>query len=158
MLVIADTGPLRYLIVIGEHNILPVLFGHVWVPGAVIAELSTSSTPEDVRAFVASNPAWLQIGEPDKGQLASISLMLDSGERAALALALEMNADLVLLDDAAGRREAVSLGLRITGTIGVLRLAAERRLINVSGVLTKLRASGFYIGESVIQAAFREWL
>jgi predicted nucleic acid-binding protein len=64
----------------------------------------------------------------------------------------------VLLDDAAGRREAVSLGFRITGTIGVLRLAAERRLIDVPTVLARLRSSGFYIHDDVIRAAFENWL
>lgn len=69
-----------------------------------------------------------------------------------------MKADLVLLDDAAGRRETVSLGLRMTGTIGVLRLAAERGMVDVPEMVQRLRASGFCIQESVIRAAFGQWL
>jgi predicted nucleic acid-binding protein len=53
----------------------------------------------------------------------------------------ELNAELVLLDDAAGRREALALRMRITGTVGVLRLAAERGLIDVPGVVSQLRES-----------------
>jgi predicted nucleic acid-binding protein len=51
-----------------------------------------------------------------------------------------------------------SLGIRITGTIGVLRVAAERGLIDVPAVLARLRTSGFYIHDKVIQAAFAPWL
>jgi hypothetical protein len=66
--------------------------------------------------------------------LAAITSDLDPGERAALALARELNADPVLLDDAAGRREALALRMRITGTVGVLRLAAESGLIDRPGL------------------------
>jgi predicted nucleic acid-binding protein len=158
MLVVADTSPLRYLIAIGEEGVLPTIFGEVWVPGAVVAELTTSSTPESVRHLMENRPRWLSVRDPQEAAVAGVNPDLDPGERAALALALELRADLVLLDDAAGRREAASLGLRMTGTVGVLRLAAERRLIDVRPVLARLRASGFYIHESVIHAAFENWL
>ncbi|MBC8164922.1 MAG: DUF3368 domain-containing protein, partial [Bryobacteraceae bacterium] len=76
---------------------------------------------------------------------------LDRGEREALAVAIELKADLVLIDDAAGRREAKRLRIRITGTVGVLRLAAERGLIDVPEALLRLRLSGFYIDENVLR-------
>lgn len=91
-------------------------------------------------------------------QIAQIAPGLDEGERAALALVWELHADLVLLDDAAGRKEARALKIHMTGTIGVLRLAAERTLIDVPVVVAKIRQSGFYLDESLLQQAFGEWL
>jgi predicted nucleic acid-binding protein len=83
---------------------------------------------------------------------------LDRGERAALALASDVAADLVLIDDAAGRREAKALGLRIMGSLGILRLAAEQGLVDVPQIVSRLRQEGFYIEESLVTLAFGEWL
>lgn len=101
---------------------------------------------------------WLYLRSPRTDSIDAVSPDLDKGEREAIALAMELKADLVLIDEAAGRRVAKELGMRITGTIGVLRLAAERGMIDVQEVLPKLRLAGFYIDESVIQAAFEPWL
>jgi predicted nucleic acid-binding protein len=158
MIVVAYSSPLRYLIVFGEHRLLPELFGDVWVPSTVLDELSAASTPDSVRQFLHAPPPWLNVRDPGDDSLQDVVAELDRGERAALALARELHADLVLLDDAAARHEATSLGLRITGTIGLLRLAAERGLIDVRATVAKLRTSGFYVTDSLIHAAFREWL
>lgn len=158
MLVVSDSSPLRYLIVIRKPELLPSLFGKVWIPFAVADELSTRSTPEAVRAVIEQRPPWLAIRNPLGATLMEVDSALDSGERAALALARDLNADLVLVDDAAGRREAKSFHLRITGTLGILRLAAERGLIDVPDVVSKLRQSGFYMQETLILAVFGRWL
>jgi predicted nucleic acid-binding protein len=158
MLVVADTTPLRYLAAIGETGLLPRIFGEVLIPPAVWNELTAASTPQIVRIFVEDRPNWLQLRSPRTDSLEVVSSNLDAGERAALALAIEIKADLILIDEAAGRREARELGLRITGTIGILRLAAERGLIDVRNVPVSLRGSGFYIDESVVRAAFEPWL
>ena len=73
-------------------------------------------------------------------------------------MARELGADLVLLDDAAARTQARSLGFRVTGTVGLLRLAAERGLVNAPDTVEQLRQCGFYLSESLIRAAFQEWL
>ena len=158
MIVVADSSPLRYLIVLGQSELLPGMFGETWIPSAVVSELSTTATPSLVRTFLRNPPPWLRVRDPGSAALAAITSDLDPGERAALALARELNADPVLLDDAAGRREALALRMRITGTVGVLRLAAERGLIDVPGVVSQLRESGFYLSESLIRAAFGKWL
>ncbi len=158
MLVVADASPLRYLIAINQQELLVQIFEEVVATSAVIAELTAPSTPEIVRATVRSHPDWLLVRDPASEFLTRISSALDNGERTALAIALELGADLVLIDDAQARREAAILGLRMTGTIGVLRVAAERGLIDVPTVLSKLQTSGFYIRESVIRSAFAEWL
>jgi predicted nucleic acid-binding protein len=158
MVVVADSSPLRYLIVLGQQDLLPELLGETWIPSAVLDELSAPATPAGVRAFLHSLPGWLKVRAPERQTLEGIASELDRGERAALALAREIAADLVLLDDAAARAQAKLLGFRITGTIGLLRLAAERGLIHVPGVVEQLRQSGFYLSESLIRAAFGEWL
>lgn len=158
MLVVADTTPLRYLAAIGEVSLLPCMFGKVVIPPAVWNELTAASTPQTVRLFFEKRPDWLQLRTPLPDSLELVSSDLDAGERAALALAIEIKADLILIDEAAGRREAKELGMRITGTIGVLRLAAERGLIEVHKMLVGLRGSGFYIDESVLRTAFEPWL
>lgn len=61
--------PLRYLIAIGEEEVLPALFGEVWAPGAVITELTTSSTPESVRRLVEDRPPWLHVRNPRQQHL-----------------------------------------------------------------------------------------
>ena len=121
-------------------------------------ELSASAAPDSVRALIEHRPRWLRSQEPDEHVLSTITTDLHRGERAALALALELKADLLLIDDAAGRREALSLGLRVTGTVGVLRVAAERGLVDVPPLVERLRQSGFYIQESVLRAALGQWL
>jgi predicted nucleic acid-binding protein len=158
MVVVADSSPLRYLIVLGEQNLLPELLGEVWIPSAVLEELSAPATPAGVRAFLHSLPGWLKVRDPERQTLEGIAIELDRGERSALALAREIGADLVLLDDAAARTQARSLGFRITGTIGFLRLAAERGLIHVPAIVEQLRQSGFCLSESLIHTAFGEWL
>jgi len=98
------------------------------------------------------------VRDPGPQSLEGIDEQLDRGERAAPALAREVGADLVLPDDAAARTKARSLGFRITATVGILRLAAERGLIHVPAIVEQLRQSGIYWSESVIHAAFDEWL
>ena len=78
--------------------------------------------------------------------------MLGAGELEALALAEELHADLVLIDEDKGRQIARSLGLRVTGTLGVLDIAAERRLIDLPIALTQLQATDFYVSQGLIDA------
>lgn len=158
MIVVADSSPLRYLIALRHQDLLPRFFGEICVPTAVVKELSAVAAPPEVREFVHRPPEWLMVRDPTDSAVEAINAELDAGERAALALARELGANLVLVDDAAARREAIALGIRITGTIGVLRLAAECGCIDVSAVVAQLRRSGLYLSESLIESAFGKWL
>jgi predicted nucleic acid-binding protein len=83
---------------------------------------------------------------------------LDLGERAAIALAETMHADLLLIDEAAGRAEAKRRRLRVTGTLGVLRAGAEQGLVDVPELLERLKATSFYLDETLMNAVFERWL
>src|SRR6476469_6351533 len=106
MLIVADTSPLNYLILLESAHVLPSLYGRILIPPEVLAELGDSSGPEAVRTWAASTPPWLEV----RAALAvDLSLPLDPGERAAIALAQELTADRLLIDDRdgpGGRRPA----------------------------------------------------
>jgi len=74
---------------------------------------------------------------------------LDPGERAAIALAGAIHAELLLIDEAAGRAEAKRRNLRVTGTVGVLRAAAELGFVNVPDVIARLKATSFYADDAL---------
>ena len=100
----------------------------------------------------------IQVEGVQASEYAGVSVNLDSGERAAIALAKKHEAELLLIDDQAGRAEARRLGLRLTGTLGVLRVAAERGHIDVPAVLAALRETNFYFDEDLLQDVFGRWM
>src|SRR5712691_9135634 len=99
-LVVADTGPLHYLVLTGDIELLPTLFDRVLVPEAVRNELIYIEASAAVRAWISQAPAWLDVQPyPDTRSDDITGSKLDDGERAAIALALAVKADLVLMDD-----------------------------------------------------------
>jgi predicted nucleic acid-binding protein len=83
MVVIADTSPLNYLVLIGHADVLPSLYGEVVIPGAVLEELLHPNTPPLVASWIASRPSWLAV-EQNAGPLpGSTVTALDPGEQAA---------------------------------------------------------------------------
>lgn len=134
------------------------LYGRVSVPDAVAAELLSPRAPRQVREWLTDRPAWVDVVAVSSERAAAIADSLDLGERAAIALAESLDADLLLIDDAAGRAEARRRNLRVTGTLGVLRVAAELGALDVPEVVERLRATNFYVDQAVLDAAFRPWL
>ena len=158
MIVVADAGPLHYLILLDHADLLRRFYGEVVVPDAVASELTTSSAPNSVRDWMSHPPEWLRVVPVENEHVQQVTDELDMGERAAIALASVMHADLLLIDDAAGRVEAKRRKLRVTGTLGVLRAAAELELISVSDVIARLKATNFYADDALLQSAFGRWL
>ena len=130
-LIVADTGPLHYLVLIGHSELLPRLFEHISIPSAVRDELAHSEAPLAVRQWISSPPTWLDVVNVLETAAAEHE-SLDAGERAALALAATLQAELVLMDDRSGVAAARRRGFAVTGTIGVLDLAAHRGFIRHS--------------------------
>ncbi|HLA94073.1 MAG TPA: DUF3368 domain-containing protein [Pyrinomonadaceae bacterium] len=144
MIVIADTSPVRYLILLGHAELLPKLYGSVVVPAAVCAELSSDGSPETVRIFCSNRPQWLEIKVLSRPVSSSLLELLDPGESEAIELAEEIGADLLLIDERRGRGVAESRGLDYTGTLGVLRSASDRGWINLSEAVEGLDQANFY--------------
>ena len=140
--VIADTGPLNYLVLIDQAHILPALFTTIVVPEAVRTELAHPEAPAPVRRWLAEPPSWLlvqmapQIVEPNLQKL-------DQGEREAVMLATALAADLILMDDRAGVVMARARGFAVTGTLGLIDLAARRGEIDVAEAIARLQATSF---------------
>jgi predicted nucleic acid-binding protein len=152
MLVIADSSPLNYLVLIGHVDTLPALFGSVVIPIEVAQELSHPAAPEAVGLFISTNHDWLEIQRPrEVSQIGE----LDQGECAAISLALELNAELLLIDDLDGRRAAEERGISVAGTLGLLKLAATNGLIDLASSIEKLRGCGFYVSEELLQEFLR---
>jgi predicted nucleic acid-binding protein len=94
MIIVSNTSPINYLILIGHINLLPELFGAIIIPQAVYSELSDASAPLPVQTWIATPPDWLKI-QPVSQPSDAILDLLDPGERAAILLAQELNADLL---------------------------------------------------------------
>src|SRR5712691_1618740 len=101
--VVADTSPLNYLVLIGQIEILPALYSSVLVPPEVLAELADGSAPPQVLDWIRSQPEWLEVRAVREDQNDPTLQQIDPGERAAILLAQEELDVLLLIDDAAGR-------------------------------------------------------
>jgi predicted nucleic acid-binding protein len=154
-LVIADTSPINYLLLIGHIDILPALFEKVIVPAAVRDELKHPKAPPVVKNWIAVPPAWLDVrqtshlGDPS-------SEILDAGEAAAIALAIEFHADLLLMDDEEGVMAARGKGLEVTGTLGVLSRAAQRHLLNLAEAFDRLKHTNFRFRQDIMDRFLAE--
>ena len=151
-LVVADGSPLNYLVWIEQVEILPALFERIFVPEVVQNELRQSEAPKSVRRWIAAPPPWLEIvpeehesGDPDL-------LRLDDGERAAILLAIRIGAELLVIDDRDGVDLARSRGLAVTGTLGILDLAATRGLIRLSEAVERLKGTSIRYPPDLLNA------
>jgi predicted nucleic acid-binding protein len=134
--------------------LLPKLFERVLAPQTAHDELGNHEAPAMVRAWIAQAPAWLDV-QPDRTAGASddrTAPTLDRGERAVIALARAVRADLVLMDDRDGVTVARQQGLAITGTLGVLDLTARRGLVDLAAAFEGLKATSFYFRQGFFDA------
>ncbi len=155
-LVVADTAPIRWLHLVGRLDLLRELYSVVTIPPAVLREMSHPKAPPGLQAIANSPPAWLQIRTPGHVYFRHL---LEDGEAETISLAMEWNARLILIDERDGRRSA-ALGFQISGTLGILEEAAERRLIDLEEVLGDLRKTGFLAEASLYDAVLkrdRDW-
>ena len=150
MIVVSDTSPICYLLLISQIEVLRDLYQVVIIPQVVADELSDPETPALVRDWIAQPPTWLKIQPVELPQdIASVAL--DPGEKEAIALAEQLSADLTILDDRAARQIAVGRGLRIIGLLGVLKDAARNGLLDLEKAFQQLSAVGFWVAPSLLE-------
>ncbi|MGD0767390.1 MAG: DUF3368 domain-containing protein [Tepidisphaeraceae bacterium] len=147
MLVIADSSPLIVLANIGAMHVLPSLFGQVTIPPQVAAELAQSNRPKIIRDFIANRPSWLNVQSPSLNEQIPL---LQAGEIAAINLARELKADLLLIDEVQGRRAAAVRKIPLTGTIGVLEMAAKTNLLDLKEAFDQVKQTDFWISPKLL--------
>ena len=155
MIVVADTSPLNYLILIHQIDVLPTLFQNVIVPLAVEQELMSPLAPVQVRDWMHAQPAWLEV-RPNPGSQDTALQALDAGECEAIALAETMQADRLMIDEVRGRAVAMERGLQVIGTLGVLRNAARAHLLDLPDAIRRLQEAGFYVSKQVLESVLRD--
>jgi len=148
-MVVADTSPLNYLVLIHQINLLPDLYGRVLIPESVLEELSAIETPQLVRNWATNLPEWIEVSPATPSDDAGLT-RLHAGERDAISLALTVHADAVLLDERRGRQEAENRGLKLIGTLGVLVAAHKRGLIDLRATIDALRQTSFHASPKLL--------
>ena len=138
-IVVADASCLIVLENIRELPLLQKLFGEVYI------------TQEVADEFGVDLPDWIKIKKVQNTiQQNALSLILDAGEASAIALVLETENSLLIIDEKKGRRTAQQLNLKITGTLGVIRRAKEKSLVNsIADLLIKLENADFRISPTL---------
>nr|WP_294555763.1 DUF3368 domain-containing protein [uncultured Rhodopila sp.] len=155
--VVADTGPLHYLVLIGEADLPHRLFGRVIIPDTVQAKLRHPCAPALVREWIASRPSW--VDAMPAGPVEQLPLpSLGAGERAVIALAELHQTDLILIDDRAGTIAARGRGLAAVGTLGLLDLAGRQGLVDVGHAVARLKATNFRIRREILDALLAKHL
>lgn len=157
MIIVSDTSPLNYLILIGYQDVLPTLFGQIIIPQAVLAELRHPKTPEAIKNWINTKPDWLEVRTVARVNPIDKLENLDYGEREAIFLAGELGADALLIDEKDGRREAAKLGFITIGTLSVLDRASEAGLISFADAIEKLRKTPFREPTQIVEALLQKY-
>ena len=149
MKIVSNTSPLIALHHLGELEIIPkILHTGIFIPPAVAEELRS-------RGFLLEWTEVIPLQNPLAPRILNASL--GPGESEAIALALEVGADVVLLDDKAARRLAVTMGLQVLGTLGLLLKAKEADVISeVRTRLDALRTLPFPTAPKLFDAVLKE--
>jgi predicted nucleic acid-binding protein len=153
MIVVSDTSALANLAIIDHLWLLESIYQTVIIPDVVARELTEASNPL-IPAILQSG--WIQPQPLTNSELVNQLQQergLDAGEANAMALALELQADDLLIDERLGRQEALRLGLSIIGILGILLVAKQRSLIpQVQPVMdTLISQAGFRVSSQLYQ-------
>lgn len=149
---VADAAPLIAFAHIQKLDLLPRVLGDVFVPETVAAECLQVAMP-GTDAIAEAFASGVLIRRADVDRSASMFPQLDAGETAAICLAQEINAT-VLIDERLGRAVARRLGLPVVGSLGVL-IAAKRSgwLDSVQSAINQMQGNGYYMTEALIREA-----
>ncbi len=160
MPVVSNTSPVLNLAIIGRLSLLQQQFGELWLPPAVLAELRIDEDLPGVQAVREALAAqWIHVQAVEDMKLVEVLRReLDSGEAEAIALAVQLKAERVLLDEKEGRRVAKTLALPSTGVLGILlRARKEGYLPSIRKMIQQLQVqAGFRIGAELLIEILRE--
>ncbi|WP_009630116.1 DUF3368 domain-containing protein [Synechocystis sp. PCC 7509] len=160
MPVVSNTSPILNLAIIGQLELIRQQFGQVQIPLAVLAELKVlEDRPGSKEIQAAVDTGWIKVQEVSS-QL-SVQLLqqvLDRGESEAITLAIDLKADRILLDERDGRKIAKSLGLKVTGVLGILlRAKQEGDLSSLLDAIDALvKTAGFRIAPELLAKVLEE--
>jgi predicted nucleic acid-binding protein len=156
MIVVSNTSPISNLAAIGQLELLEQLYGNIIIPPAVYQELINSGDT-DPATLAVQTLDWIQT-QPisDRVLLETLQTNLDPGEAEAITLAVEINAERLIIDERRGRNEAMRLGLQVTGLLGIVLAAKQQGLIPlVQPILDDLRANSFWIRDALYAEVLR---
>lgn len=151
MIVVSDTSPIINWAAVGHLQLLQQLYGEVVTPLAVFRERTIGGAGR-LGGMEVQTPEWMAVKQATHRTLVTaLQMELDAGEAEAIALAKELAADLLLMDERRGRDIAARLGLRVIGLSGVLIEAKPRGNIPaVKPMLDDLRAkAGFWVSQQL---------
>ena len=149
MIVVSDTSPLTALLTVNQAELLPALFDQVVIPEMVRKELLRNHP---------ILPVWLRVVSVQNTLQAGIyARVVDAGEAEAIELALELEADQLLIDERKGRKLATHEGLSVIGLLGVVLLAKRKGLILSARTLIERlhQEAGIYLAPDIRDAALK---
>jgi predicted nucleic acid-binding protein len=154
MLVVADSSPLIVLHGIGLVDALAKLFQRIVIPPTVSQELVSQRRSDSAREFFSVPPEWLKVQQPK-----SIIPIPDlhAGETVAIYLAIELHADLLLVDERKAYKAAVARHVNAVGTVRVLELAADVGLVNLADAFERIKKTDFWISHRLLDERLRRY-
>jgi len=155
--VVCDASTLIALARIGQLDILGRVGARAMIPRVVYDEVVVKGVGKPGADEIRDAP-WIETHEvADRDVVARFRAVLHAGESEAIALAQEIEADVIILDDEQARNTASAEGLRVVGLLAFLILAKERGIIShVKPLLDALRRQGFFIGDDLYQHILRQ--
>ena len=147
MSIVSDTSPLNYLVLIDAVDLIPQLYLRLLIPPVVLEELMAEGSPPPVRRWASRLPPWIAV------EAATRSIdhpRLHRGEAEAIALAEEVHAELLLVDEKIGREIARARGLDTLGVLGLLDVAASRGMVRLPEFLDRLLQTNFRISRDLM--------
>lgn len=156
MLVVADTTPIITLLKIGRLDLLQIIYKEITIPNAVYAEL-TENLLFEKEAVEVKNCSFINVSpvqDSEKVNFIQATSGLDLGESESLVLCKELNADLLLMDEARGRLIAKQLGIPLTGSVGLLAAAFKLHIITpqeLKSYVEIIKNSGRFIAKNLLQ-------
>ena len=153
MTVVSNTSPLLNLALIEQLQLVEDQFDDVVVPTTVWNELTAGFDGRDrIEAF--RDRGGIRVVSPEPTELRTeFERELDRGEAAAIAYAIDVDADRVLIDEREGRATATRHDVPVTGAVGILLRASSREGIDLEAELDALREAGFWISDALYERA-----